>query len=123
MADDTFARGMKNRRLISITVIGRRSGREITRPVWFVLQGTSVWLLPVFGSKTQWYLNLKANRAITVHVGKESRRLQARLRKDKSAIREVIQRFRDKYTAAEIKRWYTGLDAAVQVPIAPRAWP
>jgi len=121
MADDTFARGMKNRRLISITVIGRRSGREITSPVWFVLQGTSVWLLPVFGSKTQWYLNLKANRVLTVQVGKESRRLQARLRKDKSAIREAIQWFREKYTAAEIKRWYTGLDAAVQVPLTRRA--
>jgi len=30
-------------------------------------------------------------------------------------VRKVIQRFRDKYTAAQIKRWYTGLDVAVQI--------
>jgi len=29
----------------------------------------------------------------------------------------VIQRFREKYTAEQIKRWYTGLDAAVQIPL------
>jgi hypothetical protein len=32
-------------------------------------------------------------------------------------VRKVIRRFRDKYTAEQVKRWYTGLDVAVQVPL------
>jgi hypothetical protein len=58
MADDDVAKALKRRRQISITVTGRRTGREITIPVWFVYGDGALWLLPVYGSDTQWYRNL-----------------------------------------------------------------
>lgn len=118
MAENALADALKKRRRISITVIGRRSGRAITIPVWFVCQSNALWLLPVYGSRTQWYRNLRANRAIAIHAGSRRHDLRARLLKSPPAVRTVIQRFRDKYTAEQIKRWYTGLDVAVHVP-----WP
>jgi hypothetical protein len=39
---------------INISVIGRKSGRSISVPVWFVLDGDKLCLLPVHGSDTQW---------------------------------------------------------------------
>jgi deazaflavin-dependent oxidoreductase (nitroreductase family) len=118
MGEQSLPEILKKRRQISITVIGRRTGREITLPVWFVVDDKSVWLLPVYGSKTQWFRNLGTNRAIAIRVGKDRYDLQARLLKDAATVRGVIERFRGKYTAEEIKRWYTGLDAAVQVPFS-----
>ena len=41
-------------REIKISVTGRKSGRAISRPVWFVLEGDKLYLLPVQGSDTQW---------------------------------------------------------------------
>ncbi len=120
MAANVLADDFKKRRQISITVTGRRTGCAITIPVWFVCEGNALWLLPVYGSQTQWYRNLGANRAITIHVGKERRAPQARLLKNPAAVRGVIQRFREKYTPEEIKLWYTGLDVAVQVPLPIR---
>jgi deazaflavin-dependent oxidoreductase (nitroreductase family) len=117
MADDSIADLLKKRRQISITVTGRRSGRRITIPVWFVCEQNALWLLPVYGSKTQWYRNLAKNRSITIQVGSEKRDLRARLLKNSESVHEVVSRFREKYTAKEIKRWYTGLDVAVRVPI------
>jgi hypothetical protein len=38
---------------IKIIVIGRKSGRTISIPVWFVLEGEKLYLLPVQGSDTQ----------------------------------------------------------------------
>jgi hypothetical protein len=64
MAADDFAKALKRRRQISITVTGRLTGRAITMPVWFVSDDRALWLLPVHGSKTQWYRNLKKDRAI-----------------------------------------------------------
>jgi deazaflavin-dependent oxidoreductase (nitroreductase family) len=119
MAEKSLAEILKKRRQISITVIGRRTGREITLPVWFVSDDKVLWLLPVYGAKTQWYRNLEKNRAITIQVGRERHDLQARLLKDPTAVRGVIERFNEKYTAEQIKRWYTGLDAAIRVPFAP----
>jgi len=41
-------------RQIKITVIGRKSRKTISIPVWFVLEGEKLSLLPVSGSDTQW---------------------------------------------------------------------
>jgi deazaflavin-dependent oxidoreductase (nitroreductase family) len=117
MSQTNIADALKKRRQISITVIGRRTGKLITRPVWFASERNSIWLLPVYGSKTQWYRNLLKNRAVTIQAGRERLELRARLLKNTDAVREVVRRFRDKYTPEEIMRWYTGLDVAVQVTI------
>jgi hypothetical protein len=42
---------------ITITVTGRKSGRPISIPVWFVLEDAKLYLLPVSGSDTEWYKN------------------------------------------------------------------
>ena len=40
---------------IELTVTGRRSGRDISNPVWFVQEGEKLYLLPVGGSESDWY--------------------------------------------------------------------
>ena len=40
-------------RQIKIRVIGRKSGKTISIPVWFVLEGEKLYLRPVQGSDTQ----------------------------------------------------------------------
>ena len=39
---------------IEISVIGRKSRKTISIPVWSVLEGEKLSLLPVRGSDTQW---------------------------------------------------------------------
>jgi hypothetical protein len=77
-----------------------------------------LWLLPVNGSDTQWYRNLMKNRAITIHAGSKTKDSRAKLLKDPSAVSADVEQFREKYTPGEIKRWYKGLDVAVEVPFA-----
>src|SRR5881409_1809402 len=93
MAEDRFVAKLEKRRQISITVIGRHSGREITLPVWFVSADAELWLLPVHGSRTQWYRNLLVNQEITIKVGSESRALRVRPLKGARAVRQVIRCF------------------------------
>src|SRR5213593_1475858 len=66
MAKDRFVAKLENLHQISLTVIGRRSGRKITLPVWFVSAEAALWLLPVHGSRTQWYRNLLVNPEIAI---------------------------------------------------------
>ena len=53
-------------RQLKISVVGRKSGKTISIPVWFVLEGQKLYLLPVQGSNTQWYKNVLQNPAIRV---------------------------------------------------------
>jgi hypothetical protein len=43
---------------IELTVRGRKSGQDISRPVWFVHENNTLYLLPVQGSETNWYKNV-----------------------------------------------------------------
>ena len=53
-------------RQIKLSVIGRKSGQTISVPVWFVLEGDTLYLLPVRGSDTQWYKNVLKNPSIRI---------------------------------------------------------
>jgi len=121
-SEDALSRALKDRRQISISVIGRRSGRTIKLPVWFVLAEDALWLLPVYGSQTQWYRNLLMNPAITIKTGGERLTLRSRTLKGAQAVRKVIRWFREKYTPEIIARLYPGpLNVAVKVSLRRRA--
>jgi hypothetical protein len=56
-SEDTLKDRLARYRQIKISVIGRKSGKTISIPVWFVLDGEKLYLLPVQGSDAQWYKN------------------------------------------------------------------
>jgi len=51
---------------IAITVTGRKSGRTVSLPIWFVRDNDQLYLLPVKGSDTQRYKNVLKNPSIRV---------------------------------------------------------
>jgi deazaflavin-dependent oxidoreductase (nitroreductase family) len=119
VGEDRFSRALNDRKQISISVIGRSSGRTITLPVWFVLAEDALWLLPVYGSETQWCRNLRMNPEITIKVGSEQLPLRARIVKEAADVRKVIRWFGKKYTPDMIKKLYPGpLDVAVKVKLS-----
>jgi deazaflavin-dependent oxidoreductase (nitroreductase family) len=111
--------GLKERlgryRQITISVMGRKSGRRISIPVWFVLEGDELHLLPVAGSQTQWYKNVRENPSI----GIDARGVEAEFRAvpvtGAKAVKAVVEKFREKYGAGDVKKYYSGLDVAVLV--------
>jgi|SRR5208282_640850 hypothetical protein len=102
-------------REITISVIGRKSGKSISRPVWFVLEGDKLYLLPVEGSDTQWYQNLLHKPWIQVATRTASAEFQAALVTDPKIVSSVVEKFRQKYGAGDVKKYYSKLDVAVVV--------
>jgi len=100
-------------REIEISVTGRHSGRTISIPVWFVLQGERFYLLPVQGSGTQWYKNVLKNPSIAIDARGREAKLQAVPITDTKGVSSVVQKFRDKYGAGDVKKYYSKLDVAV----------
>ena len=78
-------------RQVKISVIGRKSGRTISIPVWFVLESQKLYLLPVKGSETQWYKNVLKNPSIRI----DARGMEAEFRavtRDRRRAREISDR-------------------------------
>ena len=118
MPENAFNRALEKAKEIKISVIGRNTGKPITLPVWFVRENDTLWLLPVNGSKTQWYQNLLKNPTITIKVVREERILDAQVLKTATTVRNVIQSFQQKYKPEMIAKFYPGpLDVAVKVEV------
>ncbi len=117
MVGSDFLKALQGREEITISVTGRQSGRVITLPVWFVLDGKTLWLLPVRGSRSQWFRNVRAHPTITIRARRARRTFEARPTTSGRVVKAVVQKFRSKYTPAEIARYYAAFDAAVQVTV------
>jgi len=98
---------------LNITVKGRKSGRSITIPIWFVVDADTLCLLPVHGSDTQWYKNALQNPVIQIRSGDVSTELPATPITDSSQVLSIIEKFRAKYGASNVKKYYSKLDVAL----------
>jgi hypothetical protein len=55
MAADELKSALQDANEVELTVTGRKSGNESSRPIWFVLEGDKLLLLPVNGTESNWY--------------------------------------------------------------------
>jgi deazaflavin-dependent oxidoreductase (nitroreductase family) len=99
-------------REINITVTGRKSGRTISIPVWFVLEEDNLYLLPVQGSDTQWYKNVLNNPMIRINARSVEAEFQAVPITDATRVSSVVEKFRAKYGAKDVKKYYAKFDVA-----------
>ena len=102
---------------VEITVTGRSSGREISNPLWFVLEGDKLYLLPVRGSDADWYRNVL--KTPTIRLAAEGMEVSTRATPitDAARVDDVVEKFRAKYSAEAVKRYYSKYDVAVGVPL------
>ena len=104
---------------IKLSVKGRRSGRDLPRPVWFVLEGNTLYLLPVQGSDTNWYKNMLVDLTLNISVSGEEEEIPARGKPitDSNRVKDIVSKFKSKYGEGDVKRYYPKVDVAVEVPL------
>jgi hypothetical protein len=105
-------------REIELNVKGRKSGNDLSRPVWFVREGNILYLLPLNGSDTNWYKNMLVNPMSKLSLnGTEILSANGRPITDKNRVADVVRKFNSRYGEEEVKKYYTKFDAAVEVPL------
>jgi deazaflavin-dependent oxidoreductase (nitroreductase family) len=102
---------------IKISVIGRKSGQTISIPVWFVLDGEKLYLLPVQGSDTQWYKNVLQNPSIRIDARGAEAQFRATPITEAKAVKSVVEKFREKYGAKDVKKYYSKFDVGVVIDL------
>jgi deazaflavin-dependent oxidoreductase (nitroreductase family) len=102
---------------VNVAVTGRASGRQISNPVWFVQEDGLVYLLPVRGSDTSWFKNVRAIPSVRLTAGGASVTASAEPVTDRTRTQDVVEKFRAKYGANQIKQYYSKLDVAVEVRV------
>jgi hypothetical protein len=103
---------------IDLTVTGRVSGQEISRPVWFVREQDKVYLLPVTGSRSQWYRNLVASPDLCLTAGGIAYHTTGHRVTDPRQVGHVVDDFRARYGRDDVARYYPHPDVAVEVSLS-----
>ncbi len=116
MARTNFSSVVQSASEIEITVTGRMSGRSLSYPVWFALDGEKLYLIPVKGSDTDWYKNLRKTPTIGLAARGKTLTASARLITDEAQLDKILEKFRDKY-GRNVKSYYPKYDVAVEVPL------
>ncbi len=111
--NDTLKDRLSRSREINISVTGRKSGRTISIPVWFVLEDDKLYLLPVQGSDTQWYKNVLNNPMIRIDARGAEAEVKVVLVTDATQVSSVVEKFRAKYGTNDVKKYYSKFDVAV----------
>jgi len=118
MTSADFTQRLEGTSEIDLTVTGRNTGRETTRPVWFVREPGKLDLLPVTGTDSQWYKNVLARPGVRVVAGGAELTAQATPVTDPARVAEVIDAFRAKYGSDNVTNYYPNPNVAVELPLA-----
>jgi len=116
--NDALKDRLSRYREITITVTGRKSGRTISNPVWFMFDDEKLYLLPVTGSDTQWYKNVLKKPSIRVDARGEQVELTVVPITDTQQVSSVVDKFRAKYGRSDVKKYYSKFDVAVVAQIS-----
>lgn len=109
---------LKDTKEIEITVTGRRSGRDISTPVWFVQEGEKLYLIPVGGSDSAWFKNVRETPTMRVAANGTSISTNANPISDSARVSDIIEKFRNKYGADQVEAYHHSKSTvAVEVPL------
>jgi deazaflavin-dependent oxidoreductase (nitroreductase family) len=117
MSQTDFRTALQGVNELEITVTGRSSGRSLSYTIWFALDGDTLYLIPVRGSDTEWYKNLRKTPTIQISARGKTFTTSARLLTDQAQLDKVLEKFRAKY-GRNVKSYYPKYDVAVEVPLA-----
>jgi len=111
--NDSLRDRLSRFREINISVTGRKSGRTISNPVWFVFEEGKLYLLPVKGSDTQWYKNVLKKPVIRIDARGAEAEIKVVPLTEAALVASVVEKFRAKYGASDVKKYYAKFDVAV----------
>jgi hypothetical protein len=77
------------------------------------LENDTLYLLPVKGSDTQWYKNVLKNPSIRIATRNAEAEFNVTSITDAKQVSSVAEKFRGKYGAGDVKKYYSKFDVAL----------
>lgn len=110
------------RSTIELTTVGRQSGKEHTRPVWFVVSDGKILVQAGKDGQTDWYRNLTKTPVVTVRQGDYTFHTRALPVTDPARVEEIHRLFLHKYTSAWVLSFFgSSIGRGLPVELTPQS--
>jgi hypothetical protein len=87
------------------------------RPVWFVHENNTLYLLPIQGSKTNWYKNVLKDPTLKISIDRQGITRKAKTITDLNKVKDIVDKFKSKYGNSEVQKYYTKFDAGLELAL------
>ena len=114
-----FLRKLKGSGEVTISVNGRKTGKKLSTVVWFISdeEQNKVTIVPVNGSKTNWFKNLERNPQIELASDGASTRATATIVKDADQAKRIVEELKQKYRSEWSESYYKPRDVHIEVSV------
>ena len=110
--------GLKDIRDATLVVTHRKSNSQVSISLWFVEREDVINLVPMHGTRSEWYQNVLSNSKVRLEIDHSSFIGNAKSITERHRVDSIINLFKDKYGERVFNNFYKGpLDCAVEVPI------
>ena len=100
------------------TVVTRKTMKEVSVAIWFVVQDGTVYLVPVRGSATNWYENVLENSRVRIDISGHPFDGTAVPIQDRERVTAIMSLFRDKYGDRNCRNFFADrVNVAVSVVV------
>lgn len=114
MALADFQNALSSTDEINLGTVDRRSGREKTRPVWFVQHEDRIFLMPISGSESQWFQDVVETPTIHMTAGHTDYSTKGTPITAPDEISAIVDEFRSKYGDQDVAMSYQHPDVAIE---------
>jgi hypothetical protein len=118
MAIADFVQALDSTDEIQLGTIGRVSGKQSSRPVWFVHEGDSLFFMPITGADSHWYRNVLETPELHLAADGAQADVQGRPITDPDSVQRVADGFRAKYGSGDVAQHYREPEVAVEVRLS-----
>ena len=95
-----------DRKTVHLTTTGRKSGRQSSIEVWFVVEGASVLVQAGLKGQKGWYANVRTNPQVQLAFDGVAFDGVAQALTGQAEAERVAAIFRRKYWVARVARWF-----------------
>jgi deazaflavin-dependent oxidoreductase (nitroreductase family) len=117
MTNADFRKGLNPTQPITITFVGRKTGKKFSTPVMFVIDAEKLYLLPRSGTDTNWYKNVVKTPTMELEASGKKISAEAHPIHDKKLVEEIIQKLRGSMGAEDFKKYYPKTNVALELSI------
>lgn len=100
---------------VEITFVKTKDGKKRTIPVWFTVNGGKMELLPMYGLRTRWYVDVQKSGEISLKIEDWEKDAKPDLVRDSKAVDGIKGRFASKYGEGRVKKYYPTSEVAFEI--------
>jgi deazaflavin-dependent oxidoreductase (nitroreductase family) len=112
---EDFLNKLKRSNEVTITVTGRKSKKKFSTPVWFILDGRKVLIVPTKGSDNNWFKNVEKDPRIDLGVDDVTVSSRATIARDPDQAKRIVAMLAEKYKSMWSDSYYTKRDVYVEI--------